>query len=90
MTDIPHACQFTNLLERRLPETARSTLAELGYVLPPDGFTLLASQRERVDLLDGLDEVNSPIREAMVMELEQLRSQTVQVSDYCCRRDINP
>jgi hypothetical protein len=29
------------------------------------------------------------IREATVMELEQLRSKKVQVTDHCCRGDIN-
>jgi hypothetical protein len=66
------------------------TLAELAYIFTPYKFRWLASRRERVDWLHAVDEVNSTIREVMVMELEQLRSETVQVSDYCCRRDANP
>jgi hypothetical protein len=77
MTDNPYASQFTNLLERRFSETADGTLAELAYILLPDGLRWLANRRERV---------NSPIREAMVMEPEQLRWKTVPVADYCCSR----
>jgi hypothetical protein len=86
MTDNPYASQFTNLLERRFSETPDGTLAELAYILTPDGLRWLASRRERVSSLDALDQVNSPIREAMVMEPEQLRWKTVQVADYCCSR----
>jgi hypothetical protein len=51
----------------------------------------MAGKRTRaVDLLGALDEVNSSIRETMVMELEQFGSKTVPVADDCCGRDINP
>jgi hypothetical protein len=43
-----------------------------------------------MDSLGALDELNSPIREAIIMEPEQVGSKTVHMADYCCKRDINP
>jgi hypothetical protein len=90
MTDNPDACQFIDLLERRFFETADGTLAEFAHVFTPDGFRWVASRRERVNSFDALDEVNSPIRQGIVMELKQPRLKTVTVADYCGRRDIHP
>jgi hypothetical protein len=90
MTDNPDACQFINLLERRLSEMADGTSAEFAHVFTPDGFRWVASRRERVNSFDALDEMNSPIRQGMVMELKHPRLKTVIVADYCRRRDIHP
>jgi hypothetical protein len=62
----------------------------LADIVTPNGFRWLASRRECADSLNALNEVNSSIREAIVMELEQLRFKTVQIADCNRSREINP
>jgi hypothetical protein len=59
------------------PRFADGTLAEFACIFTPCGFRWLTSRQERADSLDALVEVNSPIREAMVMKLEQRTSKAL-------------
>jgi hypothetical protein len=88
--DNSFASRSIGLLKRRFSDPADGTLAKLASIFRLDGFRWLANRREHVDSLDAFDEVNSRIREAMVIELKRIKSKTVQVADHCCKRDINP
>jgi hypothetical protein len=69
ITGNPYASQSTDLLERRSSEAADGPSAELAYVFTPDGFRWLRGQQERVNSVNARDEMQSPMREVMVMEL---------------------
>jgi hypothetical protein len=64
MTDNPYASQFANLLERRLSETNDGTLAQLAYLY---ARWIQMAGKPTGACGHALDEVNLPIREAVLM-----------------------
>jgi hypothetical protein len=72
-----YACRFANLPDRQFSETGDGPSAELASVFALYGLRWWANRRKRADSLDALDEVSSPIHEAMVIEFEILKSKIV-------------